>query len=145
MKGVYYAIGISYIVYYTANIVYDLFLKKEKRNDDNIIEEISLADLSEENVKHVEIEDVENVSTPNSFQEKIALENSDEQEAVNIEELRKRFEAEESLDAEKNKNATAAPSTISKLDVMSFLNDADTNVQLVDTIEGYKTYTIKNF
>lgn len=96
-------IGI-YILYYAGIILYDLFLKKEKVAQTELTEEFTLGDFAEANTQipnTVEIEDVENLRTPKSYskselpteQNAAALENYSD-----LEELRKKFEAEEDLD-----------------------------------------------
>ena len=59
-----------YFLYYAGNIVYDLFLKKEKTIPTDATEEFSLADFAKsENLppSSIGIEDVENIRTPKSF------------------------------------------------------------------------------
>lgn len=144
MTGVYYTIGIGYIVYYIANIVYDLFLKKDKQNNENDVEEISLKSLVDEKVKIVGIDDVESASMPSSFQDKNITTKEDDEQEIDIDELRRRFENEENLNEEKKEiSKTKKHLSISKIDVMSFLNDAETNVQMIANIDGFKTYEIK--
>ena len=94
----------AYFLYYAGNIVYDLFLKKEKTLHTDATEEFSLADFAESESlppSSIGIEDVENIRTPKSFlkteiptaqAQKTFEENSD------LDELRRRFESEQDID-----------------------------------------------
>lgn len=94
----------AYFLYYAGNIVYDLFLKKEKTVHTDATEEFSLADFAQSESlppSSVGIEDVENIRTPKSYlkseiptaqAQKTFEENSD------LEELRRRFESEQDID-----------------------------------------------
>ncbi len=107
----------AYFLYYAGNIVYDLFLKKEKTIPTDATEEFSLADFAQsENLPRssVGIEDVENIRTPKSFLKSeipISQVQNTFQENPDLEELRRRFESEQDLDGFVNneepvKNAT---------------------------------------
>ena len=95
---------VAYFLYYAGNIVYDLFLKKEKISEVDMTEEFSLADISKSDNQpsiQVGIEDVENIKTPKSFLKKEInpFENpSSFEENPSLDELRKRFEAEQDID-----------------------------------------------
>jgi len=93
-----------YFLYYAGNIVYDLFLKKEKTVNTDATEEFSLADFAQsENLppSSVGIEDVENIRTPKSFMKSeiptTQAQNTFE-ENPDLEKLRRRFESEQDLD-----------------------------------------------
>ena len=93
-----------YFLYYAGNIVYDLFLKKEKTIPTDATEEFSLADFAQsENLppSSVGIEDVENIRTPKSFLKSeipTAQAQNTFEENPDLEELRRRFESEQDLD-----------------------------------------------
>lgn len=93
-----------YVLYYLGMILYDLFLKKEKTKAEDLPEEYALSGLvisPVENIKSVEIEDVENLKTPESYQKDIFRstdQESNEEEPLDLEEIRKRFEAEQDID-----------------------------------------------
>lgn len=155
MTVIYYTIGISYIAYYIANIVYDLLFKQDKIKKEEETIEISLEDLAEEKVEQIAIDDVESLNTPNSYQDiSKQIQAVGEPEPIDIEELRRRFEAEESLDfleeltasmvVPKLKTEKVHNNFISEVDVMNFLREAETQVQLVKNIDGFKTYAIKD-
>ncbi|MBS1549083.1 MAG: hypothetical protein JSS94_04345 [Bacteroidetes bacterium] len=94
----------AYFLYYAGNIVYDLFLKKEKTLHTDATEEFSLADLGQsENLppSSIGIEDVENIRTPKSFLKTeipISQAQNTFEENSDLEELRRRFESEQDLD-----------------------------------------------
>ena len=93
-----------YFLYYAGNVVYDLFLKKEKTVHTDDTEEFSLADFAQsENLppSSVGIEDVENIRTPKSFLKSeipTAQAQNTFEENPDLEELRRRFESEQDLD-----------------------------------------------
>jgi hypothetical protein len=62
-----------YLLYYAGNILYDLFLKKDTVLKDEEGEEFALAAFAEVNTNEiieVNIDDVEQLSTPTSFHKK---------------------------------------------------------------------------
>ena len=92
-----------YLMYYAGNILYDLFLKKEKENYKEEAEEFSLSEISEQYedlTKNVGIEDVENLNTPKSFNKNIIHPDSIEgkQERQDLQHLREQFESEQDID-----------------------------------------------
>ena len=92
-----------YLLYYAGNILYDLFLKKEKEIYKEETEEFSLSEISEQYedlTKNVGIEDVENLNTPKSYNKNpihsaITEGNGERQD---LEYLRELFESEQDLD-----------------------------------------------
>ena len=107
----------AYFLYYAGNIVYDLFLKKEKTVHTDATEEFSLADFAQsENLppSSIGIEDVENIRTPKSFLKSeipISKAQNTFEKNPDLEELRRRFESEQDIDGFDNddepvKNAT---------------------------------------
>ena len=94
----------AYFLYYAGNIVYDLFLKKEKTVHTDATEEFSLADFAKsENLppSSIGIEDVENIRTPKSFLKSeipISKAQNTFEKNPDLEELRRRFESEQDLD-----------------------------------------------
>lgn len=92
-----------YLTYYTGNILYDLFLKKEKEIYKEETEEFSLSEISEQYedlTKNVGIEDVENLNTPKSFNKNVIYSDITEgnEERQDLEYLRELFESEQDLD-----------------------------------------------
>ena len=98
----------AYFLYYTGNIVYDLFLKKEKTLHTDATEEFSLADLGQSESlppSSIGIEDVENIRTPKSFLKSeipISKAQNTFEKNPDLEELRKRFESEQDIDGYDN-------------------------------------------
>ena len=97
-----------YFLYYAGNIVYDLFLKKEKTIPTDATEEFSLADFAKsENLppSSIGIEDVENIRTPKSFLKSeipISKAQNTFEKNPDLEELRRRFESEQDIDGYDN-------------------------------------------
>ncbi|SUX48839.1 hypothetical protein [Chryseobacterium indoltheticum] len=92
-----------YLMYYAGNIIYDLFLKKEKESYKQETEEFSLSEISEqyENLTAtIGIEDVENLNTPKSFNRNPIHSDITEgnEERQDLEYLREQFESEQDLD-----------------------------------------------
>lgn len=92
-----------YLLYYAGNILYDLFLKREKENYKEEAEEFSLSEISEQYEdlnKNVGIEDVENLNTPRSFNKIIIHPDSIEgkEERQDLQHLREQFESEQDID-----------------------------------------------
>lgn len=103
IKGILILLGV-YILYYGANILYDLFLKKQKTVETDVTEEFSLEDVAgkDHTVSQVNIEDVENVTMPDSYvkTEFSAKGQTIESARPDLEDLRNRFEAEQDMDEE---------------------------------------------
>ena len=99
---------VAYFLYYAGNIVYDLFLKKEKIVHTDATEEFSLADFAKsENLppSSIGIEDVENIRTPKSFLKSeipISKAQNTFEKNPDLEELRRRFESEQDIDGYDN-------------------------------------------
>lgn len=92
-----------YLMYYAGNILYDLFLKKEKENYKDEVEEFSLSEISEQYEdlsKNVGIEDVENLNTPKSFNTNIIHSDSivGKEERQDLQHLKEQFESEQDID-----------------------------------------------
>lgn len=157
-----------YFLYYAGNIVYDLFLKKEKILQTDVTEEFSLGDFSPSSTPtQIGIEDVENVNTPNSFLKKEfqSQKQVSEDTKPEIEDLRRRFESEQDMDdehEEENSQTSLSPEenkiTIAesatweestpkneddvsrKTDWRSLLKLSETTVQMVANYDGQKVY-----
>ncbi|MDQ0593463.1 hypothetical protein B0A69_03065 [Chryseobacterium shigense] len=90
-----------YLMYYAGNILYDLFLKKEKAIYKEETEEFSLSAISEQYedlTATIGIEDVENLNTPRSFNKNQIHPDFIDEERQDLEYLRERFESEQDLD-----------------------------------------------
>ncbi|UMQ41541.1 hypothetical protein MKS83_19415 [Chryseobacterium sp. Y16C] len=93
-----------YLLYYAGNVLYDLFLKKDSSKKTDETEEYSLAEFSEDNkneVRKIEIDDVESINTPNSFNKKElfpANQVEKQDESRDLDYIRKKFESEQDID-----------------------------------------------
>ena len=151
-------IGIFYFLYYAGMIIYDLFIKKEVVVNPDDTQVFSVGDYAEENreeLKAVEIEDVENINTPKSFIKKeISRVDETTEESLDIDELRKKFEAEVSIDFEisreediqKEETIESVPQNgkvdTKKSNFHELLNLAETQVQVVASQDGRKIYQV---
>ncbi|WPO84641.1 hypothetical protein SD427_18760 (plasmid) [Chryseobacterium sp. JJR-5R] len=103
IKGVLILLGV-YFLYYGTNIIYDLFLKKDKTVETDVSEEFSLEEVAgqQHTIAQVQIEDVENVKMPDSFVTNGFQSKDDMIESArpDLEDLRNRFEAEQDMDEE---------------------------------------------
>ena len=159
---------IAYVLYYVGNIVYDLFLKKGKEVQSDVAEEFSLADFGQTDhdpPSQIRIEDVENLRTPKSYLKREVhstktLTNSEGN--PDLEELRRRFEAEQDLDeplpiqnetisvneenipnyavSEPEENSKKAEPISKQNKWKDFLSLAETTVKMVANYEGQKVY-----
>lgn len=150
-------IGIFYFLYYAGMIIYDLFIKKEVVVNPDDTQVFSVGDYAEENreeLKAVGIEDVENINTPKSYIKKeISRIDETTEESPDIDELRKKFEAEESIDFEisreediqKEETIESVPQNgkdDKKTNFHELLNLAETQVQVVASQDGRKIYQV---
>ncbi|MCD1117517.1 hypothetical protein [Chryseobacterium turcicum] len=92
-----------YLMYYAGNILYDLFLKKEKEAYKEETQEFSLSEISdqyEELTRTIGIEDVENIITPKSFNRKELIPDAGEEsnERQYLQFLKGKFESEQDLE-----------------------------------------------
>ncbi len=190
MTKIFLTILVLYLLYYTGNIVYDLFLKKDNALKEDEAQEYALAALSEQDkaeIKAVRIDDVEHLNTPNSFNTKELFSSNGEEadEPHDLDHWRRRFESEQDIDAfetmpemdgnstekeiskylpseqddiqnaemkefvatppEKEENAQSEhekENTALKLKQQfnQFLNLAETYVQVVSDLDGFKVY-----
>ena len=125
----------AYLLYYAGNIVYDLFLKKEKTLHTDATEEFSLADFAESESlppSSIGIEDVENIRTPKSFLKSeipISQAQNTFEENSDLEELRRRFESEQDLDGFDN-DEEAVKSTTENTEVVQSKNNENYQNQI---------------
>ncbi|MDR7693404.1 hypothetical protein PG593_03555 [Riemerella anatipestifer] len=143
-----------YLLYYTGNIIYDLFLKKEEVIEtENSEQSFSLSELAEQNQNtpiSVGIEDVETLSTPKSFEKEEYDFLSINQEPKNLEELQKKYEDENQLYEEdkthlgeqSEEKQSIVDKPIKSLRLQDIVNDINTRIKLVANYEGQKVYHI---
>lgn len=154
MKSISIILGL-YILYYAGNIIYDLFLKKEKIIEtENNEQSFSLSELKE-NPTVVGIEDVENIITPKSYEETEDTFLSANDENQDIEKLKSKFEEESNLNEEKpstivenkveqNEKSSIVDKPILSKSIKNILSDIDTRVKMVANYEGQKVYHIQS-
>ena len=122
-----------YFLYYAGNVVYDLFLKKEKTVHTDDTEEFSLADFAQSESlppSSVGIEDVENIRTPKSFLKSeipTAQAQNTFEENPDLEELRRRFESEQDLDGFDNDEEAVKSTTENTEAIQSKSNENHQN------------------
>ena len=160
---------VAYFLYYAGNIVYDIFLKKEKSVEVDSIEEFSLSDFAQSenhSPTPIGIDDVDNILTPKSFfKNEISVTQTLNtfEEKPDLEELRRRFESEQDIDSiaddeklvkstnieavtlhnDQNQRHDESASFIqksSKNKWYQLLNLAETSVQMISNNGGYKIY-----
>lgn len=131
-------IGI-YILYYAGNIVYDLFLKKEKTVVTDESEEFSLISFAKTESppeSRIEIDDVENIRTPKSFQKinsPISIDPSTVFEQPDLEEMRRKFEAEEELDG--NFPSPESKQEIYQLESQDYSSESQKETEITTEVE----------
>ena len=148
-----------YLLYYLGNILFDVFLKKESNLLKEETEEFSFSEFSkniENRTTEVGIEDVEKLNTPKSFiksYHQFSENNDDSEKEIDLETLRKKFEAEENIEnfelpknehqifnqEEQNKQSNNSVSDLKK-HFQSLLNLAETSVQMIANQDGSRVY-----
>lgn len=130
-----------YAAYYTVNIIYDLFIKKDIVQSIAENEEFSLETFEEENrnnITTVSIEDVENLNTPKSFSSRDVDHEILSDERENMDQWRQRFESEQSIDSfEMNDLLSPVEGQVdqesqnAEIDTATFYPDIAENEQLI--------------
>ncbi|MGP2571462.1 hypothetical protein ACT4R9_11185 [Ornithobacterium rhinotracheale] len=153
-----------YIIYYAGNIIYDLFLKKEKpKEGEEEVQQFTLGDLAketQEEIVNVDIDEAEEINAPKSFiTDEPNLFESEEPQRVSLTEMQRKFEEERKLedteDSEPQKNENkeenaGGTSEEKQKEVLKnpkkrfkdFLKEAETKIKMVDNIDGLKVYNI---
>lgn len=142
-----------YILYYVGNIIYDLYLKKEKIVTEDDTVEYSLGDIAEnvsKEIKSVEIDDVENLETPQSFYNEVINNENDDEDSNNtdMEKLAKKYEEEKEEETEQENEKGNYPNEDkiivedSKDKWNKIIDSATTKVKLLENIDGHKVYHI---
>lgn len=151
-----------YLIYYAGNIFYDLVLKKDKSEIQDDTEEYSLSGLKDNTdvLRAITIDDVENINTPDSFTQKEPFPTTEEdhEEGRDPEYWRSKFESENDIDEfdelpeSKEKAVTSAANPVKETQnsdsdehscykqFYQFLNLAETTVQVLADLDGYKVY-----
>lgn len=132
-----------YILYYLANIIYDLFLNKDKSlAPEENVQTFSIGEEEDiDSLKNIEIDDVEKLKTPNSFNTNSAFEGStnEESNSTDPEYWREKFEQEQSIE-EYSVNTNNKQEKNNSVKWEEILNKAETKVHMVSNLEGYKVY-----
>ena len=158
-----------YVIYYTGNIVYDLFIKKGNSlitEENDVFSITEFEEQTRDDITTVGIEDVENLNTPKSFNKReFPINEESSEERQNIDVLRERFESEQNIDSfdpsainQNNEEEDIQSETPDDEEIESqkedkvlaikanrerfhdFLNLAETLVQLVSNNKGHKVY-----
>lgn len=137
-----------YILYYTVNIIYDLFLKKEKVVEDENLQSFAFDEISEPKYEPVRvgIEDVENIQPPQSYETTDDVFLSAE-ENPSMEELKEKYERENEENYSKEKPKEKSQEELPKIgitDVKKLLADINTRVKMIANYDGQKVYQIQN-
>lgn len=159
-------IFILYLLYYVGMIIYDLFLKKGKEVEETEdLEEFSLQDIADreqEVIKHTDIDDVENITLPQSYEihselnEEFEKELNIAQNEQNLKELESKFkeneelenlsvaesviEEEEKTQTENSQKVELSGAEKRKQMFKDIINLATTSIQVVENEDGYKVY-----
>lgn len=155
----------SYLIYYSVNIVYDMFFKKEKVSiDQQYKQEFSLNFVDDTQIKNVEIDDVQDIvttSTNEINEEDLDFSDREQDDEDNFsygqqikDDIQNSNEIEEKNtstieEKEDDDNIGGEKPTIDKTEVLNknkrtlknILNLAETNVQTI-TIDGVKVFSI---
>ncbi len=142
-----------YAVYYSINIVYDLFFRKEKDSkEDENFDEFSLADFADQDkvkIKEIAIDDVEDLSNPIDKDKYIQEDYFNNEIDPNIAELQRKYEEEQELHfldkrIEKSENNIKEKIRIVREEnekrFKKIMQMAESSIQVIKTIEGQKIY-----
>lgn len=142
-------IVVVYILYYAGNIIYDLYIRKEKIVETDEATEYAMegvSDETEEYIQNVNIDDVENIRMPQSFErEENILE-----EPQNLESLQKKYEEENEIEQINDKQEIQEEKTsivdraIQSTNLINIVNEINSRVKVVANYEGQKVYNINN-
>ena len=137
------AILTVYLLYYAGNIVYDLFLKQDKKSNENETEEFFLSEISEEEgfVSTIGIEDVENLNTPKSFNRNPIQKEVNEitEERQDLERLRQLFESEQDLDGDDFSKESSSEINLSEAKTQPFSKEEDIQNELQEPEQEQKS------
>lgn len=152
-----------YLLYYAVNIIYDLYIKKEKVEDSE--EEVITLDGidTEENISNIEIDDVEEMNMPQNFSNEemydIDEDTDDERTVKDISKLKNKYQEELELDPitqdkkteenleikneENSKTKKGFRKLPTPLDVQNILKQASSKIFIVGVEDGYACYNLK--
>ncbi|MDO4881145.1 MAG: hypothetical protein Q3983_07680 [Capnocytophaga sp.] len=146
---------LAYLLYYSGNILYDIFIRKPKKPiDEQDKEEFSLGEIVKPKVVNVELDDVEQMNTNSTMEieEEELFGNSSGENDTNLDALKEKFEQEEQLTTNAKNTSIPTSSKIkmnedevkekNKQKIQEMMRQAQTQVQVVGMIDDEKIYAI---
>lgn len=125
---------ILYVLYYAGNIIYDLYIKKEKV--EKVEEEVFSIDglETQEDIKQVKIDDVENRNDVSSKEEELyeADYNGNDTPQFNMEALKRKHEEEREIAKKENPLKKIEPKDFQKL-----IHNASSKIRTEKEVDGY--------
>lgn len=142
-----------YLLYYSGNILYDIFIRKPKTPiDEQDKEEFSLGEFVKPKVINVELDDVELMNTNSTMEveEEELFGNSSGENDMNLDTLKQKFEQEEHLSTDTLNTSSPTSSKINEEEVKKrnkqtmreIMRMVQTQVQVVGSIGNEKIFCI---
>lgn len=142
-----------YLLYYSGNILYDIFIRKPKTPiDEQDKEEFSLGEFVKPEVINVELDDVElmNTNSTMEIEEEELFGNSSGENDMNLDTLKQKFEQEEHLSTDTSNISSPTSSKINEEEVKKrnkqtmreIMRMVQTQVQVVGSIGNEKIFCI---
>ena len=142
-----------YLLYYSGNILYDIFIRKPKTPiDEQDKEEFSLGEFVKPEVINVELDDVELMNTNSTMEveEEELFGNSSGENDMNLDTLKQKFEQEEHLSTDTSNTSSPTSSKINEEEVKKrnkqtmreIMRMVQTQEQLVGSIGNEKIFCI---
>lgn len=142
-----------YLLYYSGNILYDIFIRKPKTPiDEQDKEEFSLGEFVKPKVINVELDDVELMNTNSTMEveEEELFGNSSGENDMNLDTLKQKFEQEEHLSTDTSNTSSPTSSKINEEEVKKknkqtmreIMRMVQTQVQVVGSIGNEKIFCI---
>ena len=142
-----------YLLYYSGNILYDIFIRKPKTPiDEQDKEEFSLGEFVKPEVINVELDDVELMNTNSTMEveEEELFGNSSGENDMNLDTLKQKFEQEEHLSTDTLNTSNPTSSKINEEEVKKrnkqkmreIMRMVQTQVQVVGSIDNEKLFCI---
>jgi len=142
-----------YLLYYSGNILYDIFIRKSKTPiDEQDKEEFSLGEFVKPEVINVELDDVELMNTNSTMEveEEELFGNSSGENDMNLDTLKQKFEQEEHLSTDTSNTSSPTSYKINEEEVKKrnkqtmreIMRMVQTQVQVVGSIGNEKIFCI---
>lgn len=143
MGKVFGIIAVIYILYYAGNIVYDLFIKKDNTVEAEQSDDFAIGEIPD-NMQNIEIDDVENIRTPNSFNTMNNDAEEDDDGVASEESWKKKYEEENNI----NNLSEPIPEPLKLNEIKenpqngweTLMLQASTNVSVVKDRDGNNIY-----